>query len=75
MQHNIEPTDVSKDPIDEEIAPMCNYICKEYILIQPDDIVIRAVPVGLWHGTETEILELTDYLREPPPINQQQLPR
>ena len=68
-RHHFTAKEVSEDPIDEVIAPMCNYICQECITIQGDDVVKRGIPVGLWRGTNTEIVELTDYLRDPPPIN------
>ena len=67
--HDIATNEVSKDPINEVIAPMCNYICKEHIPIQDVDIIKRDIQAGLWRETTTEIIELTEYQREPPHIN------
>lgn len=68
-EKNIIADDVSEDPIDEEISPMCNYICREPIYIEDSDIVRRDIPVGLWSITETEIIQLTGYQCPVPPIN------
>jgi hypothetical protein len=69
QNHNISVFDFSTDPIDEEISPICNYIVKEPLHIQETDIIRKNIPVGLWHGTNTEFEGLTDYLIDPPPIN------
>lgn len=67
--HGIRPTDVSIDPADEVISPMCNFICKEQISIQPNDIIQENLSVGRWRETQTKIQELTNYLRNAPSIN------
>ena len=68
-KHQIAANEISMDPIDEPIAPMCNYICKESIPIQDDDIVDRDIQSGLWRETITRIIGLTEYQRNPPHIN------
>ena len=68
-EKNITAADVSKDPIDEAISPICNYICKEPIYVNKENIVKIDIPVGLWHSTTSEVVELTNYSCPIPPIN------
>ena len=68
-EKNITAADVSKDPIDEAISPICNYICKDSIYVDKENIVKIDIPVGLWHSTTSEVVELTNYICPIPPIN------
>lgn len=68
-KHNISAADISRDPINEAIGPMCNYIIKEPILIGEEDIIKRNIPVGLYRERRTEIETLTNYQGAIPPIN------
>ena len=68
-KHNISAADISRDPINEAIGPMCNYIIKEPILIGEEDIIKRNIPVGLYCERRTEIETLTNYQGAIPPIN------
>lgn len=68
-KHNISVFDVSKDPINEAIGPMCNYIIREPVLIGEEDIVKRNIPVGLYRERTTEIEMLTNYRGAVPSIN------
>lgn len=68
-EQDITATDVSIDPINDIIAPMCNYICKEPIYIERINIIRQNIPVGLWRFTNCEIMQLTDYRCPVPPIN------
>lgn len=69
-EKGITADDVSIDPIDEIISPMCNYICIEPIHIEENDIVRQDISVGLWRSTTSKIVELTDYYCPVPPINE-----
>ena len=66
---DITADDVSIDPVDDTIAPMCNYICKEPICIERENIIRQNIPVGLWRCTKSGIVKLTDYRCPVPPIN------
>lgn len=68
-KHNITVCDFSEDPINEPIAPMCNYIIREPVLVGEEDVIKRNIPIGLWRETTTEIETLTDYRGAVPPIN------
>lgn len=68
-KHNISAADISRDPINEAIGPMCNYIIKEPILIGEEDIIKRNIPVGLYRERRTVIETLTNYQGAIPPIN------
>ncbi len=54
-EKNITADDVSEDPIGDTISPMCNYICKEPIRVDEENIVKQNIPIGLWRITRCNI--------------------
>lgn len=68
-ENGITANDVSIDPVNDVIAPMCNYVCKEPIIITRTNIIRQNILVGLWRFTNCEIVQLTDYRCPVPPIN------
>lgn len=68
-KHNFNAHDIAEDSVDEPIAPICNYICKDNIPVTESDIIKKNIPIRIYDCVATSFPRLTGYYREPlPPI-------
>lgn len=67
-KHGITVSDVAEDPINEKMRHAYNYLCKDIIMIDEEDIVKRDLSIGNFRECVNEVDPLEYYVIPCPPI-------